>query len=93
MLAEYGLFGCKRRLFGEQPGRAEAAVHLVGRNLHEALDLEFAGGVEQHLRAEDVGADERPGVLDAAIDVALGREVDDRVDAVRQRRRPRPRGR
>src|SRR5262249_42310833 len=42
---------------------------------------ELAGRVQEDLCAEDVGADERPRVQDAAIDVALGREVQDRVDS------------
>ncbi len=41
----------------------------------------FAGGVEEDLGADDVGADERAAVVDAAVYVALGREVDDRVGA------------
>src|SRR5438132_251578 len=37
--------------------------------------------LEQDLRAEDVGPQEHRGVLDAAVDVALRREVNDRIDA------------
>ena len=40
-----------------------------------------------------VRADERPAVLDAAIDVALGREVDDVRDAALHRRADLRRGR
>src|SRR5439155_7474394 len=38
--------------------------------------------VEQHLRADDVGENERTRAHDAAIDVSLGGEVDDLGDAV-----------
>ena len=39
--------------------------------------------VEQHLGAEDVGEDELGGPENRAVDVRLGREVDDRVAAGR----------
>ena len=42
--------------------------------------------VEQHLGAEDVGEDEFGRPEDRAVDVGLGREVDDRVAAGRGRR-------
>ena len=71
----------QRRRLREQAGRAEAAVHLIRGHLDETLDGELAGGVEQDLRAEHIGADERAGILDAAIDVAFGREMDDVADA------------
>src|SRR5437763_1095494 len=45
--------------------------------MNEALDLEFAGGVQQYLSSQHVGAHERPRVLDAAIDVAFGGEVEE----------------
>src|SRR5262249_31750351 len=49
--------------------------------IHVALDLELAGGIEQYLRAENVGADERSGVVDAAVNVTFGGEVQNRADA------------
>ncbi len=42
--------------------------------------------VEQHLGAEHVGEDELGGPEDRAVDVGLGREVDDRLAARRGRR-------
>src|SRR5439155_2152312 len=39
-----------------------------------------AGGVQQDLRAEDIGADEGPGVENAPVHVAFGGEVDEHVD-------------
>ena len=42
--------------------------------------------VEQHLRTEHVGADELGRPEDRAVDVRLGREVDDRVAALRRGR-------
>jgi hypothetical protein len=41
-----------------------------------------ARGLEQGLRAEDVGAEEAAGVEDGEAVVRLGGEVDDRVDAL-----------
>src|SRR5262245_14501624 len=49
--------------------------------MDESLDAGGAGGVEQDLGTNDVGADERPGVHDAAINMALGGKVDDGMDA------------
>ena len=45
-------------------------------------DAGVPGGLEEHVAAEDVCLDERPGSLDRAVDVSLGGEVDDRVAAV-----------
>ena len=56
--------------------------------MHKAFDLVRAGGVEEDLRAEHVGADERTRIVNAAIDVALGREVDDRMHALADSGRP-----
>ena len=76
-----GAVRMERRFFGEGAGVAEAAVHFVRRDLHVFLHVEFAGGVEQDLRADHVRAKERTRILDAAIDVALRREVDHVRDA------------
>src|SRR5262249_17705311 len=57
------------------------AVHLIRGNLHPALDAVLAGAVEEDLGAQDVGAEEGARVVDAAVDVALGGEVDDGGDA------------
>ena len=45
-------------------------------------DAGVAGGLEQDVGPEDVGLDEGVGLVDRAIDVGLGGEVDDRVAAV-----------
>ena len=81
MLAAYGLFGAsgvvsrKRRVVG-----LERAVDLVGRDLDVAGDLRRPRRVEQALCSHDVGAQERRGVADRAVDMALGGEVHDRVE-------------
>src|SRR5262249_14108778 len=74
-----GAVRCQRRLLGERPCRAEAAVDLISADVQKASDLDLPGGVEQHLSAKNVGADERSGIVDAAIDVRFGGEVDDAV--------------
>ena len=43
-----------------------------------------ARGLEQHEGAEHIGLDERVRRLDAAVDVRLGREVDDGVGLGRE---------
>ena len=63
MLAEYGLRGASGVVSVNAPGRAEAAVDLVGRDLDEAFDAGRAGGVEQDLRADHVGATNGSAVM------------------------------
>ena len=60
----------------------DVTVHLVGADLHVAVDALGAGDVEEHLRADDVGLHERLGRHDAAVDVRLGGEVHDLAHAV-----------
>jgi hypothetical protein len=43
--------------------------------MNEAGDATRAGEIDEHLRSENVRPQERPGVLDAAIDVAFRGEV------------------
>ena len=64
----------------------DVAIHLVGADLVVALQLELARRLQQHVGAVDVGLDEGVRVHDRAVDVRLGREVDDRVDLVRLQR-------
>ena len=64
----------------------DRAVHLVGGDVHEALDADLAGDVAQHVGAVAVGAHELVGAHDRAVDVALGGEVHDGVVAVHGRR-------
>ena len=59
----------------------DRAVDLVGADVHDARDLEPPGGVHDHVGAEAVGVDEVVGPDDRTVDVALGREVHDRVVA------------
>ena len=49
--------------------------------MHEALGAVAERGIQQSLRADHVRLDERTGVEHRAVDVALGGEVHDRVDA------------
>ena len=71
-----------RGLLGE-PGRVvdgKVAVDLVGAHVVVA-DAELAGGLQQAEGALDVGAQERLGVGDGVVVVALGRVVNDGVVA------------
>ena len=82
--------GGEGRLDALGVGHLQSAVDLVGADVVEALALvllrqgfpvEF-GGLEQGERAHDVGAGKGEGILDAAVHVALGGQVDDAVDVL-----------
>ncbi len=72
----------QRRLLGEATRGPEAAVDLVGADMDEALDPRATRGVDEHLRADHVGAHERGGVHHRPVDVTLGSEVHDGVRPV-----------
>ena len=38
-----------------------------------------AGAIEQHARADDIGVNEIERIVDAAVDMRFGREIDDRI--------------
>ena len=82
MLAEYGLRGDSGVVSWERARGAEAAVDLVCRHLDEPAHTRGARRLEQPQRPDDVHVEERLGRQDAAIDVALGREVHDGLDLV-----------
>ena len=91
-----GAVRAEGRLLREVALVAQGAVDLVSADLVVAdagaprgiaglvpsHDPGAAGGVEQVLRAQDVGQEEELGVLDAAVHVALGGEVDHVVELV-----------
>ena len=65
---------------GWRVGGQHLAVHLVRRDVQEALEPRaLARGFEQRVGAEDVGLDERPRLHQRAVDVSLRREVHDVV--------------
>ena len=74
--------GLVRRFLREQllAVEREVAVHLARRDVMEAVDPDAASRLEQRLRADDVGAEERPGVDHGQAVVRLGGEVHDDVD-------------
>ena len=69
---------------GERSGR-NVAVDFVGRDVDETLEVELARDLEQSESAGDVGFDDRRGLIDAAIDVRLGCEMNDGIAAVHGR--------
>ncbi len=71
----------ERRGLGEG-ARLDRAVDLVGGDLEVAGEAELTGGVEQRPGADQVGAGEGVLIVDRAVDVGLGGEVDDRVAAL-----------
>ena len=79
-----GRTGPERVRLGEGPF-LDRAVHLVGGDVQESVDADLAGDLAQHIGAQTVGAHELVGGDDGPVDVALGREVDDRVVAVHGR--------
>ena len=73
-----GAIGVSRR----RRRSAQGAVDFVGRYLQEAAHTGRARASSRRRVPDDVGIQERSRRHDAAIDVALGGEVHDRVDAV-----------
>ena len=78
LAAEYGERGAEPIGLAERAD-LDRAVDLVGRDVEEALDAGLAGDVAQHVGAVAVRPHEGVRVLDRAVDVRLGGEVDDRV--------------
>ena len=77
-----GAGGVNGRFLGEeQVGtvQRQVAVNLIGRYLMIAPDTVFTAGVHENLRTQNVGAQKNAGVLDGAVHVAFGGEVDDDV--------------
>ena len=80
--------GRVRRLFAELAARPERAVHFVGRHVQEAKPLalgrrergdELPRRLQKDERADDVRFDEGARAVDGAVDVRLGRQIQDRV--------------
>ena len=70
------------RFFREEqigPIERQVAVYFVGRDLMKAFYAEFAAGVHQNLRAEDIRFQKDGRIFDAAIDMAFRRKVHDHV--------------
>lgn len=71
-----------RRFLGEKQVGAvqrQVAVDFVRADLVVADVAILPAGVHHDARAEDVGLEEDTGVLNGAVHMGLGREVDDRV--------------
>ena len=83
-----GLAGGVRTIRGQRRGLAERrllgferAVDFIGRDLNIARGSGLSGRVQQALGSQDIRPQERHGVVDRAVDMALGREIDDGVVA------------
>ena len=75
-------------LRGTVPAIAERAIHFVGRYVVEAKCLRFLrrqmsrhiqGGLQHHVRANQVRLPDFPGSIDPAIDVAFRRQMQDPI--------------
>ena len=90
MVALGGRRGGEGRLYALGVRHLQRAIHLVGADVVEALALVLLrqrlpvelGGLQEREGAHDVGAGEGEGVLDAAVHVALGGQVDDAIDVL-----------
>ena len=54
----------------------QTAHHFIGRYLKKATHATLASGVQQHLRTQNVSAQEFMSRGNAAVNVRLGREID-----------------
>ena len=86
-----GRVRCIGRVLAEQPALAQAAIDLVRGDMDEAeggagrlveVAPIFARGFQQDAGADDIGLDEGGGAVDGAVDMALGRQMHDRIGAV-----------
>jgi hypothetical protein len=59
----------------------QAAHYFIGGYLQETAHAVFAGAVQQHLSAEHIGANELVGRKNTAVDVGLGGEIHDCINA------------
>ena len=75
-----GAVGGQRGVLPEPVRGAQRPIDFIGRDLHEPANAPAARRLEQHLGTENVRANERCGFQNRAIDVALGREIHDRID-------------
>src|SRR5262249_25242105 len=75
--------GRQWRFFRELPGCTKAPVNLIGRYLDESRHGKTSRRIEQDLRSEHVCANKWPRVLNAAINMAFGRKIENRRDAIR----------
>ena len=81
--AEYGEDGRSGSVSRNAPD-ADRAVDLVGRDVDEPVHAGPPRSLEEGEGALHVRRDERAGVRDRPVHVALGREVDHRVDLLHQ---------
>ena len=85
-----GSLGAERRGGTLGMRQLESAVHFVGGYVVEELAVValgqrvpvLLGSLQQRERAHHIGAGKGEGILDGAVDMALGGEMDDAVDAV-----------
>src|SRR5277367_642249 len=65
---------------GKRAGR-HIAVDFISGDVDELGERQFLGGLQQNEGAGDVGLDSGGGLVDAAIDVGFGSEMDDGIAA------------
>jgi hypothetical protein len=69
-------------LLGEFSGCPKRAVHLVCRDLNEALDAMAPRAIQEHARADYVCMNKVERIVDTAIHMRFCREIDHRVKPV-----------
>src|SRR4029077_13753331 len=79
-------FGCgigaawlERRNFAGVSSWSDVAIDFIGGNVNEARYGEFASHLEKGERPSDVGLNYGSGLVNAAVDVRFGGEVDDGI--------------
>src|SRR4029077_9622693 len=69
----------ERRNFAGVSSWSDVAVNLISRDVNEARYGEFASHLEKGERPSDVSLYYGSGLLDAAVDMRFGGEVDDGI--------------
>jgi hypothetical protein len=59
--------------------RGKVAVDFIGRDVYEFFDIELAGDLEKDERAGNIRFNRGRRIIDAAVDVRFGCEVNDRL--------------
>src|SRR5262249_19535520 len=71
-----------RRVFIGKSALRDIAIHFIGRNMDKTVYAQLARNLEKNKGSSDIGCDGGIRFVNAAIDMGLGREMNNRVTAL-----------